>query len=52
MGLIKRSSCEKLREVGCNDAETGSITGMSPAIIRRYLRFADQKRLERQLSGG
>lgn len=42
---LRASSCEKLREVGCSDAEIGSITGMSPAMIRRYLRFADQKRL-------
>lgn len=42
---LRASSCEKLREVGCNDAEIGSITGMSPAMIRRYLRFSDQKRL-------
>jgi hypothetical protein len=42
---LRASICEKLREVGCSDAEIGSITGMSPGIIRRYLRFADQKRL-------
>jgi len=42
---LRASSCEKLREAGCDDAEIGSITGMSPSIIRRYLRFADQKRL-------
>jgi predicted transcriptional regulator len=44
---LRASSCEKLREVGCSDAEIGSITGMTPPIIRRYLRFADQKRLAR-----
>jgi integrase len=42
---LRASSCEKLREAGCSDAEIGSITGMSPSIIRRYLRFADQKML-------
>jgi transcription initiation factor IIE alpha subunit len=36
---------EKLREAGCDDAEIGSITGMSLTTIRRCLRFADQKRL-------
>jgi integrase len=42
---LRASSCEKLREIGCSDEEIGSITGMSPAMIRRYLRFANQKRL-------
>jgi integrase len=42
---LRASSCENLREAGCDDAEIGSITGMSQSIIRRYLRFADQKRL-------
>jgi predicted transcriptional regulator len=42
---LRASSCEKLREAGCGDAEVESITGMSQAMIRRYLRFADQKRL-------
>ncbi|MGB6439697.1 MAG: hypothetical protein WBE89_10285 [Methyloceanibacter sp.] len=41
---LRASSCENLREAGCDDAEIGSITGMSQSI-RRYLRFADQKRL-------
>ena len=27
---LRASSCEKLREVGCNDREIGAITGMSP----------------------
>jgi integrase len=42
---LRASSCEKLREVGCSDEEIGAITGMSPSMIRRYLRFANQKRL-------
>jgi integrase len=42
---LRASSCEKLREAGCDDAEIESITGMSQAMIRRYLRFANQKRL-------
>jgi integrase len=42
---LRASSCEKLHEAGCNDNEISSITGMSPAMIRRYLRFANQKRL-------
>lgn len=42
---LRASSCEKLREIGCSDEEIGSITGMSPPMIRRYLRFANQKRL-------
>jgi integrase len=42
---LRASSCEKLREAGCKDAEIESITGMSQAMIRRYLRFANQKRL-------
>ena len=36
---------EKLRQARCDDTEIGSITGMSPTMIRRCLRFADQKRL-------
>jgi predicted transcriptional regulator len=36
---------EKLRKARCDNAEIGSITGMAPAMIRRYLHFADQKRL-------
>jgi hypothetical protein len=42
---LRASSCEKLREIGCSDEEIGSITGMSPPMIRRYLRFADQRKL-------
>jgi integrase len=42
---LRASSCEKLAEAGCNDKEIESITGMSQAMIRRYLRFANQKRL-------
>ena len=42
---LRASSCEKLREIGCSDEEIGSITGMSPPMIRSYLRFANQKRL-------
>jgi hypothetical protein len=29
----------------CNDREIGAITGMSPDMITRYSRFADQKML-------
>jgi hypothetical protein len=36
---------ENLREAGCDDAGIESITGMSQAMIRRYSRFADQKKL-------
>jgi integrase len=42
---LRASSCEKLREAGCDDAGIESITGMSQAMIKRYLRFADQRRL-------
>jgi integrase len=42
---LRASSVEKLREVGCDDREIESITGMSSAMITRYSRFADQKRL-------
>jgi integrase len=42
---IRASSVEKLREAGCEDGEIESITGMSPAMITRYSRFADQRRL-------
>jgi integrase len=42
---LRASSVEKLREAGCDDREIESITGMSPAMITRYSRFADQKRL-------
>ena len=42
---LRASSCEKLREAGCNDREIGAITGMSLEMITRYSRFADQKML-------
>ena len=42
---LRASSCEKLREVGCNDREIGAITCMSSEMITRYSRFADQKLL-------
>jgi integrase len=42
---LRASSCEKLWEAGCSQEGISSITGMSSAMIRRYLRFADQKRL-------
>jgi hypothetical protein len=42
---LRASSVEKLREAGCNAHEIESITGMSPAMIMRYSRFADQKKL-------
>lgn len=42
---LRSSSVENLREAGCSDAEISSITGMSPAMIRRYSRFGDQRRL-------
>jgi integrase len=42
---LRASSVEKLREAGCGDREIESITGMSSAMITRYSRFADQKRL-------
>jgi integrase len=44
---LRASSCEKLYEAGCSGEEISSITGMSPAMIRHYLRFANQKRLAR-----
>ena len=44
---LRASSCEKLREAGCNDREIGAITGMSPEMVTRYSRFADQKKLAR-----
>jgi hypothetical protein len=34
-----------LREVGCSDRDIESITGMSPAMVTRYSRFADQRKL-------
>jgi hypothetical protein len=42
---LRASSVENLREAGCDDAGVESITGMSQAIIRRYSRFVDQRRL-------
>jgi len=42
---LRASSVENLREAGCDDASIESITGMSQAIIKRYSRFADQKKL-------
>ena len=44
---LRASSCEKLREVGCNDREIEAITGMSPEMVTRYSRFADQRKLAR-----
>jgi hypothetical protein len=43
-GRIRREGGE-LREAGCDDAGVESITGMSQTMIRRYSRFADQRRL-------
>ena len=42
---LRASSVENLREAGCDDASIESITGMSQPIIKRYSRFADQKKL-------
>jgi predicted transcriptional regulator len=42
---LRASSVESLREAGCDDAGVASITGMSQAMIRRYSRFIDQRRL-------
>jgi integrase len=42
---LRASSCEKLREAGCDDREIESITGMSPEMVTRYSRFADQRKL-------
>ena len=42
---IRASSVVALREVGCGDRDIESITGMSPAMITRYSRFADQRQL-------
>ena len=39
------SSVVRLREVGCDDRDIESITGMSPAMVTRYSRFADQRKL-------
>jgi hypothetical protein len=42
---LRASSVENLREAGCDDAGVEAITGMSQAMIRRYSRFLDQRRL-------
>ena len=42
---LRASSVEKLREAGCEDREIEAITGMSPAMITRYSRFANQRQL-------
>ena len=42
---LRASSVEKLREAGCGTREIEAITGMSSAMITRYSRFSDQKRL-------
>jgi integrase len=42
---LRASSVVSLREVGCGDREIESITGMSPAMVTRYSRFADQRKL-------
>ena len=39
-GLLREA-----REAGCSYEDIEAITGMSQAMIRRYLRFANQKRL-------
>ena len=44
---LRAASVENLREAGCGDREIGAITGMSPTMITRYSRFADQKSLAR-----
>jgi hypothetical protein len=49
--VLRASSCEKLREVGCSDSEIEAITGMSQAMIRRYLRFANQRGLAKAAMG-
>ena len=48
---LRASSCEKLREAGCNDREISSITGMSPTMITRNCRFADRRRLAKAAMG-
>jgi len=42
---LRASSVENLREASCDDAGIESITGMSQPIIKRYSRFANQRRL-------
>jgi hypothetical protein len=39
------------REAGCGTREIEAITGMSTAMITRYSRFADQKRLAKAALG-
>jgi hypothetical protein len=34
-----------MREAGCVDREIEAITGMSPPMINRYSRFANQRQL-------
>ena len=48
---LRASSVEKLREAGCGEPEIEAITGMSPTMITRYSRFADQKRLAKAAVG-
>jgi hypothetical protein len=48
---LRASSVEKLREAGCNNPEIESISGMSPEMITRYSRFADQRRLAKAAVG-
>jgi Phage integrase family len=42
---LRASSVENLRGAGCDDPSIESVTGMSQAMIRRYSRFANQKKL-------
>jgi len=42
---LRASSVVALREVGCGDRDIESITGMSPHMVTRYSRFADQRKL-------
>jgi hypothetical protein len=35
---LRASSCEKLREVGCNDREIEAPTGMSPEMVALLIR--------------
>lgn len=42
---IRASSVVALRDAGCSDRDIESITGMSPEMITRYSRFADQRQL-------
>ena len=41
----RTASCPTLREARCKGRKIGAVRGMSPDIIARYSRFADQKRL-------